>query len=282
MSKIGMKRLVTCSIFILANAVCAQAAFADQYAREPDAGYLELGLGYRTTESPLYESDSGIRASIRGRYQWHGLFVEYSSEWDGAYGIPAVGYNFYNSESWSLDVINAITSGDASFRYRLDGETKHLFRERVVGSGVRLTGSWGSSIFQVQALPYFNEDFSRESLLPYASALVGHRWRLKNWSLSGSIGARYQSAGYLNYYHGIDATQADALLPEYTASAGVDLSAKIALTYPLTRHWVFETSLSRTLYANTITNSPIVKALRSIEDRPGQATLFGIQLKYVF
>lgn len=275
-----LNQLCSFTIFI----ICAQV-YAEEVSPQIDNGgngYLEIGAGYQFIESPLYSARSGLMISLKGRYEFMRAFAEISSETMGMDGLLAVGFNAFANKNYSLDLYSAITDVDHEFTYRISGEDKRLFRERVIGSGLRLTRFWKNSQLQAKWLPYFNESFNGDSLIPYASIWFEHRLQIKNWSLSGLLGARYLSEGYLNYFYGISQEQADALLFVYEPDSGVDISAKLTLSYPITRNWVFESSLLRTRHADEITDAPIVKSLKWSDDRPKNTTIFNVQIKYVF
>ncbi|HTF94563.1 MAG TPA: MipA/OmpV family protein [Cellvibrio sp.] len=247
-----------------------------------DGYYLSVGIGHRIFESPLREEINGFQVVFNSRYQWNGLFVELGFDPTSDKNLPAVGYNFYNTDHWNFDLITASTDGRHEFNYRVDGEAKLIFSETTRGTGLRAQGSWGNTSLQVIALPYFHEEFTSHSAVEYASLWAGHRWQIKNWSVNGLVGAKYRSRGLTDYLYGVTESEADKVVDAYEPSSSIDYTAQIDFTYPISKKLVFQIYSSHTVYSDEALNSPMVKLARKWDDRPEKRSEFGILLNYVF
>jgi len=271
---------------------CTAYSFADEAQSEDkpqqanknsrDGYYLSIGAGYRNLESPGREEVNGWQVVFNGRYQWKGLFAELALDPSSAKSLPAVGYNFYTTDHWNLDLIGAGTAERVEFNYHVNGEAKQISSKSPRGVGFRAIGSWGNTLLQVIALPYFHEDFQSNSEVDYASLWLGHRWQIKNWSVSGLVGAKYRSAGLMNYHFGVAESEADAVLNAYEPSSGIDYTAQIDLTYPVSKNVLFQVYSRGTIFSDEFLRSPIIGAPREFHGRPEKEHEFGVLLNYVF
>jgi outer membrane protein len=76
-----------------------------------DGGYLEIGGGLKSYTSPIYGDPQGnekgevhneLFVDISARYQYNGWFFEAFSQSLQQFSL---GYNFYNGESWAVDLV---------------------------------------------------------------------------------------------------------------------------------------------------------------------------------
>lgn len=275
--------LVSCNGYCLAD----ESQPKDQQKSDKNSrdGYsLSIGLGYLNIESPIYieEQVDGLKLVIDGRYQWKGFFVELANDPARDKNLPAAGYNFYSTEHWNLDVIAAAATGRTESNYYVDGQAKQISGEPTRGFGFRAQGSWGNSIVQMVALPYFHEDFRSDSAVDYASLWVGHRWQIRNWSLNGLLGAVYKSSGLLDHHYGVTEDEADKIFRAYEPSSGTDYTAHIDLSYPVSKNILFQIYSRHTQYSDAALDSPLIELARKWEGRPESEREFGILLNYVF
>lgn len=253
-------------------------------------GYrLSLGLGHMNSESPMYDDEGrdGMRLVIDARYQWKGLFAELAFNGvSGEKNLTSIGYNFYSTDHWNLDVIAAAVTGRSEFNYIYDGQVKHIAGEPTKGVGFRAQGSWGNSIVQMVALPYIydgeEKDFGSDSAVDYVSLWVGHRWQVKNWSVNGLLGAVYKSSGLLDHQFGVTGNEADGIVWAYEPSSGIDYMAHIDLSYPVSKNILFQVFSRYTLYSDAAMDSPLIELAREWDDRPENEHEFGVLLNYVF
>lgn len=283
-------KTISAFLIVLITTPTASYSFSEesQYAEKQqtensrDGYYLSIGAGYVNLESPITEKKDGFRGVFSGRYQWKGFFAEAAIDASRDKNLPALGYNFYNTEHWSLDAIWAVTEVATLFKYSIDGEAKQIYAQAPRGVGVRAQGAWGNTFLQAIALPYYHEEFRTDSAIEYASLWAGHRWQIKNWSLNGLIGAKYRSSGLLDYKFGVTESEADAFVSAYQPSSGIDYTAQIDLTYPVTKNMLFQMYSRHLHYSDEVLDSPMVKITRKYDNRPEQEREFGILLNYVF
>jgi hypothetical protein len=276
---------------------CAGHSFAEDIVNDDklkqdssdnrDGYRLSLGIGHTNADSPMYGDDDGMRLVIDGRYQWKGLFAELAlTGASGEKDLPSIGYNFYSTDHWNLDVIAAAVTGRSEFNYVYDGQVKQISGEPTKGVGFRAQGSWGNSIVQMVALPYIydgeEKDFGSDSAVDYVSLWVGHRWQVKNWSVNGLLGAVYKSSGLLDHQFGVTGNEADGIVWAYEPSSGIDYMAHIDLSYPVSKNILFQVFSRYTLYSDAAMESPLIELAREWDDRPENEHEFGVLLNYVF
>lgn len=287
-----LHRKISTFLLTLLFTACTGYSFAEEVQAEDksqqtnensrDGSYLSIGAGYLNHDSPGNGEIDGVQVAFSGRYQWKGLFAELAINPVGTQNLPAVGYNFYTTDHWNLDLIGAVTVDRVDFNYQVNGESKRISSEQPRGGGFRASGSWGNTILQVVALPYFHEDFQSNSVVDYASLWLGHRWQIKNWSVSGLVGAKYRSAGLMNYHFGVSESEADEALYAYKPSSGIDYTAQIEATYPVSKNVLFQIYSRSTIDSDEFLDSPMIELLREYDDRPEHGQQFGILLNYVF
>jgi hypothetical protein len=246
-----------------------------------DGHYLSIGAGLGSYESPLREEQNGLILAINGRYQRKGFFAELGIGSSGSFGPPSLttlGYNFYGTEHWNLDVLYAITDGTSEFIYEVGGETKTLSTLPISGAGFRALGSWGNTTLQLVGLHSFNSEFRPDAEVGYAAVWLGHRWQINNWSLNGLVGAKYRSSSLMNYQFGVTDSEVGA----YEPSSGVDYTAQIDLTYPISKNVLFQIYSSYTQFSDEMLDSSKIRAVRKWNNRPEKEQVFGVLVQYVF
>ena len=269
--------------------LCSAPSFAnDQTAsqsetsatKSADGGFLKVGLGYKHEMSPYEERVQGLSLFVNGRYQWNGLFVE------AFYGANerneglSFGYNFYNSEHWNFDINTVKAHGE--IRVNIHDEDKMLIQQydKTEMIGLRATGHYGQTTVQFLVAPYsFNDNYDDGI---YASMWLGKSWQLKNWELRSSIGLEYRSEEITEHYYSISAEQATKHFVEFDPDAGIDVTAQVSLSYPISRHVLFESYLRHTNYSSAVENNPVLAYASQLDSRADKKTEFGLLLSYVF
>lgn len=277
--------LASCAGYSLAKDIVNEDEQKKTTENSRDGYSLSIGLGYVNIESPLYNEKEmdGLKVVIDGHYQWKGLFVEFANDPSRDKNLPAIGYNFYSTDHWNLDLIAAAATVDSEFYYEVDGQAKQILGEATRGVGLRAQGAWGNSIVQMVALPYFHQEFRSNSVVDYASLWVGHRWQVKNWSVNGLLGAVYKSSGLLDHHLGVTESEANEIgWASYEPSSGIDYTAHVDLSYPVSKHILFQVYSRYTQYSDETLNSPITVLAREFHDRPEKEHEFGVLLNYVF
>lgn len=242
-------------------------------------GYLSVGVGVHAAQSMMREDSSGLKLYINGRYEWRRIFFEYSSIPAGEVSLPTLGYNFYRSENWFVDAVYALTNGETEFRGMFNGVPEDFSREHSSSFGVRATGVYDQTLFQVSLLPFNNEEYDRGT---FASAWLAQDWQFGNWTLRGALGAQYRSEEIMDYYFGVDADEAGTFFSEYHAEAGTRFTGLLQADYPLTENIVFQTYLSHTEFSDSAKESPLMRFLVDYLDRPDNETQVGLLINYVF
>ena len=96
------------------------------------------------------------------------------------------------------------------------------------------------------------------------------------------VGAKYRSSSLMNYGFGVTESEADKVVGAYEPSSGVDYTAQIDLTYPISKNLLFQIYSSYTQYSDEILHSPIIKLVRKSDNRPEKDQVFGVLVQYVF
>ena len=130
--------LTSCAGHSLAEDIANDDKLKQNRSDNRDGYSLSIGIGYMDIESPLYDEEryDGARLVIDGRYQWNGLFAELALDGASDKNLTSIGYNFYSTEHWNLDLIAAAVTGRSEFSYEVDGEIKHISGEATRGVGL--------------------------------------------------------------------------------------------------------------------------------------------------
>lgn len=202
--------------------------------------YFELGVSAGAGIGPsLTEEDGkGIGAGlvVNGSYNWNGFFVDVFGE---SRDPVVFGYNAYNTQDWSFDVILApLFNG-------FDEDTDDRFigiddRDSTLMLGGRLTAYLGRNTFQFT----LKHDIAGTHNGTTASALIGRNWQHRNWNFHGMVGLAFGDARINDYYLGV--TEEEAARTDFSAfDAGAKFSAssEIGVTYPITEDWIYRATL---------------------------------------
>jgi outer membrane scaffolding protein for murein synthesis (MipA/OmpV family) len=240
---------------VIAADIARDVRIAEKTPDFSDGGFFEIGAGLEWSDTPVRgeDDDVGIEIVLGGRYQWRGLFFE--SIYDAS-SILSLGYNAWNNDQWSLDIIGSTVNGGGHIsddNEELKGLTEKDLDFLVGG---RATGYFGQSIVQFLLL----SDVSDRHDGMIASVEGGRSWQVRNWNYHTLLGLRYNSKEVSNYYLGITPEEASATsLPAYKAGAGAILTAEIGATYPMSDHWVFRGTASVEHLTKNLNDSPIIK-----------------------
>lgn len=291
--------LIVCVLLIGAMPLAAQDSNTGTTEEKESAdnragGHLSLGFGYRTYQGPFRNEENEFSFTFDGRYQLkNGIFIEGSSDGSGS-GLGnesgnsvALGYNFYNTQKWDLDVLVAPTHGEFEYDVTVNDQTLRAKRSQTFMLGLRSTGYYGDNILQFTLMPVsLNDDIDNGV---YASAWLSRHWQLRNWNFNASAGLRYHSEEILNSYWGFpldDVLPADFpidSLPTYRAGDGVSAQVQLGASYPISKNWVVDGFLRYTDISDSILDNPVIEALvESNRSRKKQQSEFGIHIKYVF
>jgi outer membrane protein len=220
--------------------------------------YFELGLGAIVGRGSSLTDDNDTFAAaywiINGSYTWNGLFIEKYGE----SGDPLLlGYNAFESENWSLDVVFGPKFGGLHFNDKFkaldDRNSSAMF-------GGRLTGYIGENVVQLS----LKHDISGNSHGTSASALVGRNWQVRNWNFHGLVGLQFFDSRVNDYYYGINEAEASRTqFTEYSPGSNINFTAEAGVTYPITENWVFRSTARFRTISDADMDSPIFETTRS-------------------
>ncbi|MEE9333819.1 MAG: MipA/OmpV family protein [Granulosicoccaceae bacterium] len=284
----NLRRSISALLLAAASQLTAandNATASDNSLPDPNSengGFLELALGVGHVDFARVDEIEGLRSNpgdklflnIHGAYRYKRFFVEATR--DGFDGLN-LGATLWQNDKWSVDFLAANIggnkNGDDDSAAVSEAEKNIALIDRdtfFAGAGARITRYFGNDkIAQFRLLSDYYE--SNGALW---SARLGKQWQHGNWSYTGFLGARYNTAKLNNYLYAVSASEATQLFPEYKAGNTVSLEAEIGVSYPLSRKLVFRSDLSLVRYQREIYNSPL------LDDK--QDAKFTAGISYVF
>ncbi len=224
-----------------------------------DDSYIELGMGFNVGTNPFYGLPEGnekgkisaeLEAGVNLHLQYHGWFVEAFSE---SLEVATLGYNFTDTEHWSFDLVGLPQHPELSSRVSKDLEGMRP-RHLDFMSGPRVTGYLSNYIVQFHALTDISNIHNGQVL----SAKIARHWQYKNWNFHAIGGVSYRSHKAADYYLSIEPEDATQKFPEFQAQAGFVQVYEIGVTYPLSKKWVFRTSMQHYALDSQWSDSPLL------------------------
>ena len=232
-----------------------------------DGGYFEFGVGLNTSNCGRTCLSLRTEPIVAGAYRYRGFFFEAISPGislnGGTVGGVTLGVNIWRNDRWALDLLGASTQWRLSRRTLSadDSDSVNPALEKAVlqreanynGAGVRLTGYFGSTIFQYRLV---NATLSGNGVT--SSARIGRSRQMKNWNFHGVIRADHVSQKTGQYWYGVSKDEASTRFPQYDVrSSTITYSAEIGATYPVRENVVFRSTARYMPFVDTITNSPL-------------------------
>ena len=166
---------------------------------------------------------------------------------------PNFGYKIYDTDkltfdallSWRFDGYDADDSSD------LDGMDD---RDMTAELGASISYKDG---FGVTRFSFLNDILGKHDghvlRLSY-----GKTFRRKNLTLTPSVGLKWQSENFVNYYYGVRSKESRPSRPTYHPSDALNPFMSFRLTYKLNEQWDIFSSFLYQWLDNEISNSPIV------------------------
>ena len=247
--------------------------------------YFEMGVMHSVRDEPTFSRKNGGYSNtslfLNGSYRWNDIFIEsYSESGNGA----ILGYNAFNNEDWSLDLIATTDWGRSSFEHNgLFSNNSSTFT-----LGGRLSGYLGDNMVQFTV----NQDATGDHNGTTVSALIGRNWQVGDWNFHGLVGAEYTSAKLNDYYVGLSEERAASLndyyaglsvesartvhFDAYEAGASLSFSAEVGVTYPFAEDWEFRATARAITRDDEIIDSPKYKYMDNL------TTSMHTSLSYVF
>ncbi len=281
------KQLISSLIFALLTISSAELLADDAVTtslsdKERSGGHLKVGFGYKEIHNPYEDTykDSGKTLFLNARYQWENrLFVEASYYRVLNTGLN-LGYNVYNTENWNFDVTTLIGHGPSEVGLYDEDEIFYKKRNITRMVGLRATGSFEQTTMQFVLAPVsLNSEYDNAM---YASAWLDHSIQFKNWEFYAAVGLEYRSEDMLDYHYGIPEEVATKNFAAYNPGAGIDITAEVGVSYPISQNWLFETYYRHTELSDSINDSPIIQLASSLKDRSKNMSEFGILVSYVY
>ena len=244
----------------------------------PHAGngnYIELGLSLGALQSPLYglprdstpgETFYAGSLDLNLHLQYKGWFMEGFSQ---SLEQFTFGYNFAESDRWSLDTVVLEQHGEISA-----SESKYLkgikTRDSDFMMGLRATGYYANYILQAHVLTDTSDTHSGQVF----SIKLARRWQYKNWNFHVIQSESYRTHKVVDYYLSVQAEDATEKFNEFHAQAGFTHTFEIGATYPLSQKWVFRTLFRHIQMDSQWRNSPLLESTHG--------NLFTNSISYVF
>ncbi|WP_157582176.1 MipA/OmpV family protein [Shewanella woodyi] len=270
-------------------------AFAPQVSRASDiansvtgrednrlvnGGYFELGASvYGVNKIDVRQTDhQTIQPSLllSGMYQYKGLFVEMLHQSQDGINL---GYNFWNSENWSLDLLVANLQSSWA---RPEGIDPKMLNEAerdlylmsedsiYVGAGFRATRYWDDHyVFQYRIVSDYYDGQGLQS-----SARLGKSWQVRNWNFHALASVEYASATLNNHLFGVSSDEATTRFPEYHPDSSFHYGMEFGVAYPLSESLVFRAMYRFNVLSDEVTDSPFNQA--------GHVSFFNASISYVF
>jgi MipA family protein len=91
-----------------------------------------------------------------------------------------------------------------------------------------------------------------------AYAEYRYAWQLGRLRIAPAVGLHYKSAALNDYYWGVRADEANAALPSYRASAGVNVVTNLQATYYVSKRMRLAATLNYERLDSAVRASPIV------------------------
>jgi len=232
--------------------------------------YFEMGVMFSVRDEPTFSTKnsrySNTSLFINGNYNWNNIFIEsYSESGHGA----IVGYNAFNNDHWSFDLIATTDWGKTSFEH--NGRFSNDSSAFTIGG--RLSGYLGDNLVQFTV----NQDATGDHDGTTVSALIGRNWQVGDWNFHGLVGAEYASAKINDYYVGVsDEQAASTRFDAYEADDSLSFSAEIGVTYSFAEDWQFRATARAVTRDDELINSPKYKHMDNL------ATSVRTSISYVF
>ena len=226
-----------------------------------NGGFMELSFSFAALESRFVDAPYhfGPMLHLRLNYQWNGFFIE--DKGLNGVGLPGLGYNFYNDQTWSFDMYvseihGEIATGDGdTIRDEQSGLTGIRPRESDDRLGLRATYYFDdTSVLRMLFAPL--SDIKNQDM--HFALWFGKSWQNQNINFHTIFSAQYDGSKTLDYYYGVSDAEVSDKFAAYKAGSGFTLGAEFGLSYALTKDWVLESSVKLIRLPDSIYDSPMI------------------------
>lgn len=237
-------RIVAAAATVLLLAVSASAFALQPPSVDIGQGGLWIGLGYLRYQRPYI-----------GTSRWTRLIPEFYID-TPHYFVHGLTYGWRawhtGSNTFALIARPDALHYNGTTNTALAGMTTKL---ATVMGGAAWTWSFAPHLaLDTQALA---DLLRRNDGVLVSTALVG-RWRAGAWFFQPRLAVEWQSANYVDYYYGVDASEARPGRPAYSGSATHNETVGFDVGRTLGRHFTAMIGAYETRYGSGITGSPIV------------------------
>jgi outer membrane protein len=240
----------------------AHGAVPDARDEEPRESRWRLGfaLGYGLRTNPLVQSDD-IPIVVDIDVAWFGdrLFFDNGD----------LGFTFADNDLATVSLIARVNSdrvffGKTDTRFvTVDSFGMPLSEAAIfevpdrryateLGIEVLMDGSWG----QLQMTAHHDVSGTHDGYEAYVD--YGYGWRMQRWYVEPSVGVSYKSDALNNYYWGVREDEAGVALQPYVAGDGINVHARFALIYQVSRRWTLSLVGEFERLNDSAAGSPIV------------------------
>lgn len=196
-------------------------------AQASDETTWGIGLGVSTTQEPYIDIDRDTDIlpllHFENRYiRFRGTTLEFK--------LPSLTLGETNSISFRL-----IGRWDGSGYEASDADILSGMEEREGGIWAGAGVIWQTRPVNVSA--YWTHDVSGNSKGQQLTLGINRTWGLsERFTLTPRIGVTWSSSDYIDYYYGVQASEARQGRPEYNASSGVSAELGLQGTYRVTEN----------------------------------------------
>jgi outer membrane scaffolding protein for murein synthesis (MipA/OmpV family) len=226
------------------------------------------GFSIDHTQSPLKgvkQEDvfDHISLSLLIDFYYKGFFIQSNHRRSSGVKEGAeIGYQLHVDDNWEVDVLIKSYVPGYNPELLIENKKKNIpslvgLKEREIGSAIALRYSYyeNDSILSVDFanLNYWSApggwlvDFYYNDLVIY-----------KNWDIYVGGGITYYSDQVMDYYYGVEASEANNSRNYYNPNDGFKGTFEIYARYPISQKWSFNAGFTQTYYSNVIGRSPLV------------------------
>lgn len=269
MKKITFIPIFYSTLLIFALLLSAKSEASNRYyadsTLEPSIGFVwdwTLGGSYSVEDTYLVglsNYNDGLDLDISLAISYNNFYLDFDhSQLSG--GL-IIGYSLINKYDWDLDLLATNTQagfdeeGLGFYNNGIISQLKNIkTRKYDFAAGVRLTRKYQNSQISFEYL----YDIAGAHNSWVANTFFSHIRPVGNWEIRSGVGLSAYSAGYTNYYFGINTNEVTPTRPHYKPHASTSIMLELHAEYPINQNWVFLTGWLGTWFSDEITNSPII------------------------
>lgn len=226
---------------------------------------VQMGLAFQSKQTIIKEIeqndlDDYVNLMLLIDFYYKGFFIQSNHRRADTFLLGAeIGYQLRVRDDWELDIIAKSYVPGFDPAYIIDDANRDIpilegLKERTIGDGIGLRYS---HYFQDSTLSVDVAALSTGGLV--TEVFYSHIIPYRNWDIYLNSGLALYSESVIDYYVGIDRSEATDIRPEFDGSAGFKGQFEVFAQHPISKSWTFNVGLSYSLYSSNIADSPIVK-----------------------